>query len=68
MFNEYSFALCLTHDVDRPYETFQPPYYALRHRDPSRLKSLFTAENPYWQFDAIMKLRTTSAFDRRFTS
>jgi len=43
------------HD-DRPYETFQPPYYALRHRDPSRLKSLFTAENPYWQFDAIMKL------------
>ena len=56
MFNEYSFALCLTHDVDRPYETFQPPYYALRHRDPSRLKSLFTAENPYWQFDAMMKL------------
>ncbi len=52
----YEFALCLTHDVDRPYKTFQAPYYALRERDLSHLRSLVGAERPYWQFEEIMAL------------
>ena len=56
MFEDYEFALCLTHDVDRPYKTYQGPYYALKERDPSQLTSLFGSENPYWQFEEIMQL------------
>ncbi|RQG96179.1 polysaccharide deacetylase family protein [Natrarchaeobius oligotrophus] len=53
---DFEFALCLTHDVDRPYKTFQAPYYALKERDPSHLKPLVTSERPYWQFEEIMAL------------
>ncbi|MFP8890751.1 polysaccharide deacetylase family protein [Natrialbaceae archaeon A-CW2] len=56
MLDDYEFALCLTHDVDRPYKTFQAPYYAVKERDPSHLKSLVSAERPYWQFEEIMAL------------
>ncbi len=56
MLEDYEFALCLTHDVDRPYKTFQAPYYALKERDPSHLKSLVGSDRPYWQFEAIMQL------------
>ncbi len=51
-----SFALCLTHDVDRPYKTYQSLYYAVTERDPSHLKSLVPGHNPYWSFDRIMRL------------
>ncbi|MGQ3410663.1 polysaccharide deacetylase family protein [Natrinema sp. LN54] len=54
--DDSAFALCLTHDVDRPYKTYQAPYYAVTERDPSQLRSLVTAERPYWQFDAIRSL------------
>jgi peptidoglycan/xylan/chitin deacetylase (PgdA/CDA1 family) len=54
--NEYEFALCLTHDVDRPYKTFQAPYYALRERDSSHLRSLFGDDQPYWNYPEIMEL------------
>lgn len=53
---EHEFALCLTHDVDRPYKTFQAPYYAAAERDPSHLRSLVSDERPYWQFEEIMAL------------
>jgi len=56
MFDDHEFALCLTHDVDRPYKTFQIPYYALKKRDPSHLKSLVNSDQPYWQFEEIMRL------------
>lgn len=56
MFDKYEFALCLTHDVDRPYKTFQVPYYAVKERNPTHLKSLLTSEHPYWQFEEIMEL------------
>jgi hypothetical protein len=54
------FALLLTHDVDRPYKTYQSLYYALtgageaprRHH----LSTLLPGENPYWQFDHVMAL------------
>ncbi|NUC71333.1 hypothetical protein HTZ84_03240 [Haloterrigena sp. SYSU A558-1] len=54
--DDYEFALCLTHDVDRPYKTFQAPYYAAAERDPSHLRSLVTDERPYWQFEELMAL------------
>lgn len=54
--DDHEFALCLTHDVDRPYKTYQAPYYALTERDPSQLRSMVTSDRPYWQFDAILEL------------
>ena len=53
---DHPFALCLTHDVDRPYKTYQAPFYALAERDPSHLLDLLPGRNPYWQFEEIMDL------------
>lgn len=50
------FALCLTHDVDRPYKTYQSIYYALKERDPTHLASLRNDVNPYWQFESLMEM------------
>ncbi|EMA49579.1 polysaccharide deacetylase family protein [Halococcus thailandensis] len=50
------FALCLTHDVDRPYKSYQAISDALVERDPSRLAGLAPQINPYWQFDSLMEL------------
>jgi peptidoglycan/xylan/chitin deacetylase (PgdA/CDA1 family) len=50
------FALCLTHDVDRPYKTYQSIYYALKERDPAHLAALRPGVNPYWQFESLMAL------------
>ncbi|ELY66254.1 polysaccharide deacetylase family protein [Natronococcus jeotgali] len=55
-FEDREFALCLTHDVDRVFKTYQAPYYAVRERDPSHLRSLVADERPYWQFEAVMAL------------
>lgn len=61
-----AFAVCLTHDVDRPYKTYQSLYDALTQRDPSRFRALFSGENPYWQFEEVMaieeRLGVRSAF------
>lgn len=54
--DDYAFALCLTHDVDRPYKTYQAPYYAVTERDPSHLRSLLPGVNPYWSFGRIAAL------------
>lgn len=53
---DYEFALCLTHDVDRPYKTYQSIYYAIKEKDTYHLKSLFGSQNPYWQFENIMEI------------
>jgi len=53
---EGSFALCLTHDVDRPYKTYQSLFYALTERRPAHLTGLLPGVNPYWQFEEIMAL------------
>ncbi len=50
------FALCLTHDVDRPYKRHQAVYYALRDRSLSHLRALLPGHNPYWQFEKVMRL------------
>ncbi|SDM61395.1 hypothetical protein SAMN04487949_2262 [Halogranum gelatinilyticum] len=50
------FALCLTHDVDRPYKTYQSLAFALSERSPSHLRALLPGANPYWQFESIAEL------------
>lgn len=62
-FGNHTFALCLTHDVDRPYKTVQAPYQAIKERDYGHLKSLFTGDRPYWCFEKIMEIER--AFDVR---
>lgn len=52
----HTFALCLTHDVDRPYKTYQSLYYAAKNRDPSHLVDVLPGRNPYWQFETIMAI------------
>ncbi|NUE03894.1 hypothetical protein HUB97_15545 [Halorubraceae archaeon YAN] len=56
MLDSHSFALCLTHDVDRPYKTYHSLYYALKQRDPNHLKSLLPTKNTYWTFEEILDL------------
>ncbi|KAB1191225.1 MULTISPECIES: polysaccharide deacetylase family protein [Haloferax] len=50
------FALCLTHDVDRPYKTYQGLYYAVTDQSRYHLQTVLSRENPYWQFEEIMAL------------
>ena len=63
---DHEFALCISHDVDRPYKTYQSLYYAFRDRDPSHLSALLPGANPYWTFDDILEIESdlgvTSAF------
>jgi len=55
--SEYEFALCLTHDVDRPFKTpFHALYYTLRDRDTRHLDTLVSKTNPYWQFDDLIAI------------
>lgn len=56
--DDSSFALCLTHDVDRPYKTYQALYGAITDRDPSHLRSLIPGVNPYWSFQRIAALES----------
>ena len=59
MIDGHEFALCLTHDVDRPYKGLHHALYdAVRGRSLSPLRSLLAGENPYWQFEAIMELES----------
>lgn len=53
-----SFACCLTHDVDRPYKTYQSLYYAAQEEPGYHLRTLLSDENPYWQFDEIMTIES----------
>ncbi len=54
--DDKEFALCLTHDVDRPFKTYQGLYYGLKELDLYHIKSIFSKDRPYWQFDKIMEL------------
>lgn len=55
---DYAFALCLTHDVDRVTKTYQSVYYALMEKQPDHLLDLLPGRNPYWQFEDIMALES----------
>jgi len=52
------FALLLTHDVDRPYKTYQSLYYALTDAENRgyHLSTLLPGVNPYWQFERVMEM------------
>jgi len=54
----HEFALLLTHDVDRPYKTYQSPYYAIREPENRlhHLASMLPTRQPYWQFDTVMNV------------
>jgi peptidoglycan/xylan/chitin deacetylase (PgdA/CDA1 family) len=56
MFDDHSFALCLTHDIDRPFKTYQWLHEAVRDRDPDALRRWNAGENPFWQFETIRRL------------
>lgn len=56
MLGDDTFALCLTHDVDRVYKTYQGLYYGLCNQDLTQLRSVLSKENPYWQFDRIIDI------------
>lgn len=47
------FALLLTHDVDRPYKTWQAPYFALKNRRPAELLDLLPDHQPWWCFGDV---------------
>lgn len=55
---EYSFALCLSHDVDRVYKTYQYFYNLLTNNDLYEMTRFFSAKNPYWQFNRIMSIES----------
>ncbi|MFB6199102.1 MAG: hypothetical protein ABEI52_12695, partial [Halobacteriaceae archaeon] len=54
--DEGSFALCLSHDVDRPYKTYQAVHEAVVTANHSPIRDLLSGKNPYWQFGEIMSL------------
>jgi len=54
--DDATFALCLTHDVDRPYKGVRSLYYATQERPRYHLRTAVSSENPYWQFEEIMAL------------
>ncbi|MFD1564311.1 polysaccharide deacetylase family protein [Haloarchaeobius amylolyticus] len=54
--DDSTFALCLTHDVDRPYKGIRSLYYATRERPAYHLRTALSTANPYWQFEEIMAL------------
>jgi peptidoglycan/xylan/chitin deacetylase (PgdA/CDA1 family) len=53
--NDSTFAVCLTHDVDRVRKTYQYVTH-LADRGFMPLRQLFQDEDPYWNFEAIMQL------------
>lgn len=56
---EYSFALCLSHDVDRIYKTYQYIWNAIQSRDPRELIGVLSSKNPYWTFGRIIDIEST---------
>lgn len=57
--SEYRFALCLSHDVDRIYKTYQYLWNAVRNRDPRELAGILSAKNPYWTFGRTVDIEST---------
>lgn len=54
--DDAEFALCLTHDVDRPYKGIRSLYYAIQERPRYHLRTALSSSNPYWQFGELMQL------------
>lgn len=56
--NGHPFSVILTHDVDRPYKTYQGVHRAMSDGDPHQLRSLITGERPYWRFEDVMEMES----------
>jgi hypothetical protein len=56
MLDDHPFALCLTHDVDRPYKNYRGLYRAVTERRPYHLRTALPGQNPYWRFEDVMAL------------
>jgi len=54
----YPFAVCLSHDVDRLYKTYQYVWNAVAERDPGELVGLVTPDNPFWTFERTMAIES----------
>lgn len=50
------FAICLTHDIDRVKKTYQYLTHFAKTLRPYHLISVFYKEEPYWNFEKIIKL------------
>jgi len=59
------FAVCLTHDVDRVKKTFQY-FYRLLKGDFTQIKSFFSKEEPYWQFQKIIDIENRNEVKSTF--
>lgn len=56
MSDEYEFALCLSHDLDRIYKTYQYGFEAITERSLQNLFDWFSSDNPYWTFGNLMAI------------
>lgn len=62
------FTVCLSHDIDRVYKTYQYLTHDLRRLRFSKLSCLLDKVNPYWCFDKMLEIesrhgvRSTSFF------
>ena len=54
----YSFALCLSHDIDRVYKTYQYITDLIARRDPRELVGFLSGKNPFWTFERIMAIES----------
>jgi hypothetical protein len=54
--DEYAFACALTHDVDRPFKTYQALSRTIVDRDPRQLLDLLPGRNPYWTVDRVLAI------------
>jgi hypothetical protein len=56
--DKYTFALCLSHDVDRIYKTYQYLSEAISELAPEKIPQLMSGKNPWWQFERIMTVES----------
>ena len=54
--NNKTFAVCLTHDVDRVKKTYQYFTHFVKTLKPYHLFSIFQNEEPYWNFEGIIEI------------
>lgn len=57
--SEYRFALCLSHDVDRIYKTYQYLWNGAQKRDLREFAGILSSKNPYWTFGRTMDIETS---------
>lgn len=56
--DKYTFALCLSHDVDRIYKTYQYATETISKLSPLQLAGIVSGNNPWWQFERVMSLES----------